>query len=100
MWLYFACCCQLQFIDAYHRGKACGCNLHVVVSCTLLIHTIEVRPVAVFCMLLLAVITDTYHRGKACRCILHVVVTCNLLIHTIEVRPVAVICMLLSAVIY
>ena len=62
---------------AYHRGKTCGCILHVVVSCYLLIHTIEVRPVAVFCMLLSAVITDTYHRGKAYGCILHVVVSCN-----------------------
>ena len=41
--------------DTYHRGEACGCILHVV-SCNLLIHTIEVRPVAVFCMLLSAVI--------------------------------------------
>ena len=55
---------------------------------------------AVFCMLLSAVITDTYHKGKACGCILHVVVSCNLLIHTIEGRPVALICMLLSVVIY
>ena len=49
--------------DTYHRSKACGCILHVVVSCYLLIHTIEVRPGALFCMLLSAVITDTYHRG-------------------------------------